>query len=435
MPKLLASERHLDDVDIHSIDRYQRGGYPWEDWARLRKHAPVYWYERPGIEPFWAVTRYADVKAISLDDKTFINSGPRLRLAPASYDERAQAARGRKAELYGWNASAPDDMIYMDNPGHRKLRLIVARSFTSAFCRTLADGLDRLAREIVDDFEAALCSGQSVDLVHDFGAKLPLATICEMMGLPTEDWADIHRWTDALFDLENMQWAKPGEDRQDMRRRLHREFHAYIDALIERKRREPGEDLSTKLVGAEVDGEPLNEQELHGYLRLLIAAGNETTRNSLTRGMLELLNWPDQQELFHSAPEQFTDSLVEEIVRFTSPVMQFARTATREVEMGGKQIRAGDTVGIWYPSANRDEAVFERPTDLDITRNPNPHVGFGHGVHFCLGANLARFELRAMFRELGRRRTLSRLEVAGTARWLTDLHVGAIAEVPVRFAA
>ncbi len=435
MSKVLASERHLDDIDIHRIDRYQSEGYPWEDWVRLRRDAPVYWYDRPGIAPFWAVTRYADVKAISLDDKTFINGGSRLRLAPSEYDRRAQAARKRKAELYGWDASAPDDMIYLDNPEHRKLRLIVARSFTSAFCRTLSEELDSLAVSIADDFERALAAGEPVDLVHDFGAKLPLATICKMMGLPTDDWADIHRWTDALFDLDNMQWAEPGEDRRDMRRRLHREFHEYLSALIERKRREPGDDLSTKLVQAEVDGSPLNEQELHGYLRVLIAAGNETTRNSLTRGMLELLQWPEQLARFHADPDRWTDSLVEEIVRFTSPVMQFARTATRDVELHGKKIRTGDTVGIWYPSANRDETVFERPNDLDISRDPNPHLGFGHGVHFCLGANLARFELRAMFRELGRRQVLTKLEVAGPARWLTDLHVGAIAQVPVRFAA
>jgi len=435
MSHALASERHLEDINIHSIERYQSEGYPWEDWARLRRDAPVYWYERPGIEPFWAVTRYADVKAISLDDKTFINGGPRLRLAPSDYDRRARAARERKAELYGWDASAPDDMVYMDNPDHRKLRLVVARSFTSAFCRTLASELDSLAVSIAEDFERALENGESVDLVHDFGAKLPLATICQMMGLPIEDWADIHRWTDALFDLENMQWAEPGESRHDMRRRLHREFHGYIANLIETKRRCPGEDLSSKLVHAEIDGSPLSEQELHGYLRLLIAAGNETTRNSLTRGMLELLEWPEQLARFHEDPDSLTSTLVEEIVRYTSPVMQFARTATRDVEIHGKTIRAGDTVGIWYPSANRDETVFEWPNQLDITRDPNPHVGFGHGVHFCLGANLARFELRAMFRELGRRRLLSRLEVAGAARWLTDLHVGAIAEAPVRYAA
>lgn len=425
----------LGSIDIHSIDRYQAGGYPWAEWARLRREAPVYWYERPGIEPFWALTRHVDVKAVSIDDRTFVNSGPRLRLAPSDYDRRARAAREKKAVLYGWDADAPDDLVYMDNPRHRELRLITARRFTSAYCRTLAATLDGLAGTIVGDFEQALERGEPVDLVHDLAVKLPLATICEMMGVPTEDWADIHRWTDALFDLENMQWAEPGESRREMRRRLHREFHAYLEALIERKRRAPGDDLATALVRAADEGAKLSHQDLHGYLRLLIAAGNETTRNALTRGVLALLDHPDQIALLHADPERRADPLVEEVVRFTSPVIQFARTPTRDVEIRGQRIRAGETVGLWYPSANRDEEVFAHPDRLDITRDPNPHVGFGHGVHFCLGANLARFELRAMFREIGRRRLLARLEVAGEPRWLTDLHVGAIAEVAVRLAA
>ncbi|MCH9675647.1 MAG: cytochrome P450 [Gammaproteobacteria bacterium] len=430
-----ASTETLDNINIHTIDRYQSEGYPWEDWAILRREAPVYWYERPGIEPFWAITRHADVKSISLDDKTFINSGPRLRLAPADYDVRAQAAREKKAALYGWDANAPDDFIYMDNPEHRQLRLLTARRFTSAYCRTLAAKLDTIATDLANDFEQALSTHESVDLVHDFAVQLPLATICEMMGVPTEDWADIHRWTDALFDLDNMQWAQPGESRRDMRRRLHIEFHSYIDELIERKRREPGDDLSTMLVEATIDNAPLAHQTLHGYLRVLIAAGNETTRNSLTRGILALLENRSELDRFHDDPPRWTNPLVEEVVRFTSPVIQFARTATKDIEMRGQTIRAGDTVGMWYPSANRDESVFSDPHTFDITREPNPHVGFGHGVHFCLGANLARFELRAIFRALSEKRTLEKLEVAGPKRWLTDLHVGAVAEVPVKLRA
>ncbi|MEM7252188.1 MAG: cytochrome P450 [Pseudomonadota bacterium] len=425
----------LNDINIHTIDRYQREGYPWADWALMRREAPVYWYERDGIDPFWAVTRYADVRQVSLDDKTFVNSGPRLRLAPSDYDRRARLARVKKQTLYGWDPDAPDDFIYMDNPEHRDLRLIVARSFTSAYCRTMVDMLDRLARDIVDEFEASLAAGNIVDLVHDFAAKPPLATICEMMGVPTDDWADIHRWTDALFDLDNLEWAEPGEDRRAMRRRLHREFHEYIDNLIERKRREPGDDLTTKLVDAEIDGHRLDHQTLHGYIRVLIAAGNETTRNALTRGTLLLLEHQEQLERFHDAPDELTNSLVEEVVRYTSPVIQFARTATKDVDMHGKRVKAGDTVGIWYPSANRDERAFDDPDRFDITRDPNPHVGFGHGVHFCLGANLARFELRSVFRELGQRKTLAKVEPAGPGRRLTDLHVGALAEMPMRMRA
>jgi cholest-4-en-3-one 26-monooxygenase len=425
----------LDAVDIHSIERYHEQGYPWAGWALLREQAPVYWYDRPGIEPFWAVTRHRDVKTISLDDQSFINSGPRLRLASADYDVRRLAAATKKIERRGWDHSVPEDMIYLDNPDHRALRLLTARRFTTAYCRTMAASLERLARQIVDEFEVSLARGTSVDLVEGLAVKLPLATICEMMGVPTSDWADIHRWTDALVDLESLRWLKPGESRREMRKRLHEEFYDYICTLIATKRADPGDDLSSMLVHATVDGEALSEQVLHGYLKVLILAGNETTRNVVTRGTLALLECPDQIALFESDPGRWVNSLVEELVRFTSPVIQFARTATCDVVLHDEQIRAGDTVGLWYPSANRDASVFERPDELDITRDPNPHIGFGHGVHFCLGANLARWELRSLFIELGNRKLLSRIETAGPGRWLTDMHVGAIAEIPIRLVA
>ena len=426
-----ATSDSLAELDIHSIDLYHERGYPWAAWAHLREHAPVYWYERPGIEPFWAVTRYDDVKRISLDDETFINSGARLRLAPADYVERRLRANASKIAARGWDPEVPEDMVYLDNPEHRDLRRIVARRFTTAYCRSLVAELDRLAVSIVADFDTRLGHGERLDLVENLAVKLPLATICNMMGLPETDWLDIHRWTDALVDLDSMRFAQPEESRRDMRKRIHAEFHDYINALIAERRAHPGDDLASLVLHGDVHGRALTEQELHGYLRLLITAGNETTRNAITRGVLAMLEAPEQIAILEQSPEQVAVPLVEEVLRFTSPVIQFARTATRDVELHGKRISAGDTVGIWYPSANRDSSVFERPDELDVTRDPNPHLGFGRGVHFCLGANLARFELRAMFRELGQRKVLSRLQLAGEPRWLTDLHVGTIANVDV----
>jgi cholest-4-en-3-one 26-monooxygenase len=421
----------LDALDLHSIERWQ-DGYPWEAWARLRRDAPVYRYERPGIDPAWMITRHADVKAVSADSRGFLNGGPLLRYAGQEYNERARAARHRKAELHGWDADAADDMIYLDAPEHTKLRLLTARSFTPARCRAMAATLDEHADRCVAGFEAALDERGVVDLVGDLAVQLPLTTICSMLGLPTSDWADIHRWTDAMFDVDSMGWAQPGEDRRTMRKRLHAEFHQYIDEVIRTKRANPDDGLAAALVHATIDGEPLRHQELHGYIKLLISGGNETTRNATSRGVLALLERPDQLARLHDDPERLVPTLVEEVVRFTSPVIQFVRTAVRDCEIAGQAIRAGEMVVLWYPSANRDGAVFDDPDRLDITRQPNEHLGFGHGPHFCLGANLARWELRAMFGALARRRALERLEVAGPARWLTDLHVGAIAEVPVR---
>lgn len=420
----------LHSIDLHSIERWHAGGYPWREWEQLRREAPVYWYERDGIDPAWMVTRHADVKAVSSDSTSFVNSGPQLRYAAQDYNQRARLAKVRKAELHGWDPDVVDDMIYLDAPDHTRLRMLTARQFTPARCRAMAATLDEHAAQIVNHFERALDGGEA-DLVNDLAVKLPLATICSMLGLPTSDWSDIHRWTDAMFDVDSMRWALPGEDRRAMRKRLHAEFHQYVDDIIGSKRSNPGDDLATLLVQAEIDGQPLLHQELHGYLKLLISGGNETTRNATSRGILALLERPDQIALLEQDADALVPTLVDEVVRFTSPVIQFVRTATRDVEIGGKTVMAGQMVVLWYPSANRDEAVFADPDRLDITRSPNDHLGFGHGPHFCLGANLARWELKAIFAALGHAGTLSRLEVAGPARWLTDLHVGTIAEVAV----
>jgi cholest-4-en-3-one 26-monooxygenase len=194
----------LDSIDIHSLDLYATRGYPWAEWELLRREAPVYWYDRPGIEPFWAVTRYADVHAIGRDASTFVNSGRRLRLHSIEHEERMWASKARRDELYGWDRDEPLDMVFMDQPRHTAFRLLTARAFTPAKCRTMADSLAGLAYRFVDEFEAALdgaagaggAAGQPVDLVRELSLKLPLAAICDLMGLPTDGYLDIWRWTD-----------------------------------------------------------------------------------------------------------------------------------------------------------------------------------------------------------------------------------------------
>ncbi|MFV0524166.1 MAG: cytochrome P450 [Acidimicrobiales bacterium] len=423
----------LDELDITTIGRYLADGYPWSAWDRLREEAPCYWYDRPGFAPFWAVTRHADVRAVGADTDRFINGGGRLRLSSIEMDARIERGRRRRIADHGWDLDEPDDLVFLDAEPHRRMRLLTARHFTPARCREMAAALDGHARRFTAELVGRLEAGETVDVVHDYAVALPLVTICTMMGLDPADWADIHRWTDALFDHNSMRFAEPGETRYDMRKRLHREYHDHIAGLIERKRAEPGDDLATLLVEAEVDGAPLTEQQLHGYLKLLIAAGNETTRNVLSRGILALVEHPDQVDRLLDDPDPLIETTVDELVRWTSPVIQFARTATVDVELHGRTIRAGDHVGLWYGAANRDPRVFDDPYRLDITRDPNDHVGFGHGAHFCLGANLARWELRAALRALAGTEVLARLEPAGEPRWLTDLHVGAYAEAPVRY--
>ncbi len=428
---LASNSSTLDELDIHSIEGYLEHGYPWEAWDRLRREAPVYWYDRPGITPFWAITRYADVKALGSDPVRFINGGSRLRLAGSDHDQLLAASRLKKADRHGWDPDEVDDLVYLDAPRHTAFRLLVARSFTPARCRKMAEELAGLAERFVGELEAELdhAGDQGVDLVEAFAVKLPLAAICSMMGVSADRWTDVHRWTDSLFNTDVMTWALPGESRRDMRKRLRIQYFEFIENLIADKRADPGDDLTSLLVQAEVDGQRLSQQQLHGYISLLISAGNETTRNATTRGILALLENPEQLAHFEKVgPTDATtiETTVEEVVRWTAPVIQFARTATTDVERHGQLIRQGDTIGLWYPSANRDEATFKDPYRFDVTRKPNDHLGFGHGPHFCLGANLARWELRAIFTALARRNLLSRLQPLQQAEWLTDLHVGAI---------
>ncbi|MEL7156930.1 MAG: cytochrome P450 [Actinomycetota bacterium] len=423
----------LDELDIHSIDRYLDRGYPWAEWDRLREEDPCYWYEREGMAPFWAITRHADVKALGSDAARFINGGGRLRLYDRAMEERMERNRRRKIERRGWDPTEPEDLVFLDAPRHTDMRMLTARHFTPARCRAMADTLaadaERFTARLVERLEA----GDTVDLVHDYAVALPLITICTMMGVEPDSWEDIHRWTDALFDFDSMRFALPGEDRYQMRKRLHQEYHDFKVELIDRKRQEPGDDLSSLLVHADIDGRPLTEQQLHGYLNLLIAAGNETTRNALSRGMLALVDHPDQVDRLLDDPERFVEPAVEEVLRWTTPVIQFVRTATTDVDLHGKTIEAGQHVALWYGPANRDPRVFDEPYRLDIGREPNEHLGFGHGAHFCLGANLARWELRAAFRALANTDVLRRLEPADEPTWLTDLHVGAYNHAPVRY--
>jgi cytochrome P450 len=434
---MLDSQPELDDLDITSLGRYVRDGYPWQAWDVLREQAPVYRYERPGFPPFWAVTRYDDVHTVHSHPEVFINGGPILRLDTVEGLDGIERFKRRQFERYGWNPDAPMDMVFLDRPEHLDLRMLTMRRFTPASMRKLETDLAEMARHFVADFveRARAARGEPLDLVANLSVGVPLATICGLMGLPRDDWSRILAWTDMLlFPDVAAEHVQPGETPRDIRRRLGREFHEFRDELIAARRAagpDAGDDLATLLVHATIDGRPLDDQQLHGYLTLLIGAGNETTRNAITGGVKALLEHPDQRDRLAADPDGLVDTAVEELLRWTSPVIQFARTATEDFELAGTTIAAGDTVVLWYPSANRDERQFDEPYRLDLGRNPNYHLAFGHGQHFCLGANLARWELRAVFRELAPH--LRNLELAGEPARLPNLHVGAIGALPVRW--
>ena len=415
----------LENIDIHSTSRLQEQGYPWEAWDLLRRDAPVYWYEREDIEPFWAVTRYDDVHFVGSNDRLFVNGGARLRLASASDDREAKERSLRRAEVRGWDPNEVPDLVYMDKPRHTEFRNLAARSFTPRAMRALETHLASYATRFIDEFVELLDKNGEADLVEDFAVKLPLATICDIMGLPVDDWSRIHTWTGAFFESETevMRLARNDESLDDLRFRLSMEFYEYCAATAARAKAAQDGSLTARVATGEVEGQPLTAQQVPGYLVLLIGAGNETTRNAIAGGVIALLQHPDQLALLCENPN-LIDTATEEILRWVSPVIQFARTATDDVVLGGKRIRTGDTVGIFYPSANRDERAFDDPYRFDITRSPNYHQAFGHGAHFCLGANLARWELRAALRALIP--VLPRLQLVGEPQRIGHLHVGIV---------
>jgi cholest-4-en-3-one 26-monooxygenase len=426
----------LGNLDITDTDLYVQRGYPWKEWDLLRREAPVYWYERPGFEPFWAITRYNDIQWISKNPQLFSNS-QRLRLAHPMPGDWENWKRHEAESRYRPAPDEPSDLVFMDPPQHRRYRSIVSSRFTPRAMTILERHLDELTSAYIGDFAELLirrlAEGRECDFVHECAARLPVAAICEMADIPREDWDRVFQWTEVLVGSQDPEYQRPGEDARSAARRNINEWFDYMERLVDERTRKGllGNDLLTLLLRADIDGEKLTPREVMSYIILLLAAGNETTRNSTTGGVHALLEHPDQLAKLVANPT-LVDSAVEEILRWTSVVIQFTRTCTEDTEIRGQRIRAGQTIAMWYPSANRDEDVFEDAYTFDIERSPNEHFAFGgYGEHFCLGANLARWEMRSLLRALIP--VLPRMELAAEPERLAgQLHVGGIKRLMVR---
>ena len=417
----------LDEIDLINADAYAERGYPWQDWALLRREAPVYWYERPGVRPFWAITKHNDIQRISRDPQTF-SSTVNLFVFQGDpdrdydHDDREDSESQRLL------------MINMDPPEHGQYRGLVNRRFSPRGMRILEDRIEAIAADVVERAAARLVDdvvGRGrIDFVTDIAAQLPLAAIGELLGVPRERWDDMFLWSNQVIgagDPEYQDGRPPGEAAAEANQNLVE----YFAMLAEQKRQAPGDDLMSTLVQAELDGEPLSAADLIGYGFLLIIAGNETTRNATSGGMLTLLEHPDQLQRLRENP-QLLNSAVEEILRWTSPVTHMARRAMCDTEVGGQPIAQGEIVAMWYPSANRDEEVFDQPDVFDIARDPNDHLAFGgFGEHYCLGANLARLELRAIFRQILAR--MDAIKLDGDVERLCSGIVGGIKHLPITF--
>jgi cytochrome P450 len=353
---------------------------------------------------YFAVTRHEDVWAASRNPELFCSGqGSNIVDLPQELNE-----------FYG-------SMINMDDPKHFRLRSIVSKGFTPRHVTDLEDRIRAKCVEIIDRMVAAHPDG-SADFVHEFAGPLPLEIICSMMGIPESDYASIFEWTNTILGASDPEFGGTYERLME----VSLEIFAYAQALGEDRRANPGDDITSALMAAEVDGDRLSAQEFGSFFILLVVAGNETTRNALTHGLKALTDYPEQRDLWFNDYETHSRTAIEEIVRLATPVIHFRRTVTADTELGGQQLHAGDKVVLFYSSANRDERVFELPDQFDVTRPLQPQqVGFGAGgPHFCLGANLARRELTIAFEELHRR--LPSLRATGEPDYLQSNFINGI---------
>jgi len=386
---------------------------PSEELAELRRAAPVWWVsQRRGSagfddEGYWAVTRHADILAVSKTPEIYSST--------------------RNTALIRFKEGTPREsidmqgiiLLNMDPPQHTRMRGIVSRGFTPRAIGNLRQVLTERAERIV----AGAAESGSGDFVTDVASELPLQAISDLIGVPQEDRSKIFAWSNRLIGYDD---EVPGQNAGEL---AAIEILGYSMAMAEERRKCPADDIVTKLISAEIDGHALGDDEFGYFVMMLAVAGNETTRNAITHGMNAFFEHPEQWELFkETRPETAAD----EIVRWATPITVFQRTATRDTELGGQQIKAGDRVGLFYRSANFDEEVFDSPGRFDIGRDPNPHLGYGGlGTHYCLGASLAKLEIQLIFNAIAD--TMPDIAKAGDPVRLRSGWINGIKSLPVTY--
>lgn len=407
----------LDQLDVITAQTYGTIGYPHDAWTRLRRESPVHFMRTPGYKPYWAITRHADIVTVSTQPEKFRSAG-RFILFP-EVTENATMSLEENPPLRM--------LVNMDPPDHRDYRKLVSGWFTPRAIARLQSRLEEITAEMFDEL-AGDGSPRDVEFVREVAAIQPLRMITELLGIPREREQFVLKVTNENFGLEDPDFQREGETPEE-RLVFIQEAFAYLNELIEERRREPRNDLLTVLAQATIDGRPVPTFELFSLIFLIMVAGHDTTRNSISNGLVALMEHPDQLEKLRRDPS-LVETGADEIVRWTTPVNHFARTATEDCELRGQKIRKGDSLALFYASANRDEEVFADPWVFRLDRDPNPHLGFGIGEHFCLGAHLARLDLRVFFRQLAER--LVSIESAGPVELLKASFVGGPKKLPVR---
>jgi cytochrome P450 len=401
----------LEDIDLTDLALFA-GGFPDDVFTGLRHEAPVWWHEptvhTPDGSGFWVVSGHAPMQAVASDAETFSSAG-----APGA------TGGGTLIEDLPFGFAAGVLLNMMDDPRHHRIRRLITPSVAPRALALLEGELRARTAAILD----AVASRGRCDFLVDVAMELPLQAIAMLMGVPHEDRHDLMTWTNATLTYDDRELGTHSTGSEQAAAAMA----AYGTALIERKRTEGGADIVASVALATIeaedgDSEQLSDLELLMFFNLLIAAGSETTRNAIALGMAALIEHPEQWDLLRH-DRSVLPSAVEEALRWSSPTLYNRRTATRDVEVAGEKILAGDKVTLWWASANRDEDVFDDPFRFDVRRSPNPHLAFGHRSHFCLGANLARLEIRVMLEELLARFDRLTLD-APIERFRTNKHAG-----------
>jgi len=383
----------------------------------LRDNDPLRYLAPEGFDPFWSVTRYNDIREIEQKKQIFIND-PRPTLGPSGMSELIAQLTGRKHLVRS--------LVQMDDPDHSKYRLLTQGWFLGTNLRKLKSRVDELAVRSVD--RLAELDGEC-DFVKDVAIWFPLRVIMAILGVPEEDEALMLKLTQELFgsqDPDNRRSFEPEDFFQ-----VVADFESYFADLTRARRTNPTDDAASLIANAIFDGQPIPAHETNGYYIIIATAGHDTTSASTAGGLLALLDNPAQMARLRADPDGMMASAVDEMIRWVTPVRHFMRTATEDYSMRGKTIREGDSAILWYPSANRDEEVFDAPFEFRVNRRETRHLAFGFGAHVCLGQHLARMEMSALYRELLKR--VEQIELAGEPRYVQSTFVGGLKSLPIRY--
>ncbi|MEE2835228.1 MAG: cytochrome P450 [Myxococcota bacterium] len=397
---------NLADVDLYDLDSWAERVLH-DELTLLRNQEPIFRHEMPNGRPFWAITKADHIAEMSKNPQDFSSWRGGTTL-----DDYADEDLFPIRQL----------MLNMDPPQHSKFRKLVSRGFTPRMVRLMETRI----RDDIDEIMDRILPLGEIDFVREVAAELPLRVICRLVGIPDSDFQLIFDWTNRLIGFDDPEVQTSIDDS----RIAAMELWQYAQELVEGRGGRRADDLIHVLLNAEVDGEAITEAEFNAFFLLLSVAGNETTRNAISSGLLAMLEHPDQWQRLVDDPS-LAGSATEEILRWSTPVIYMRRTCTRDLNFHGVEMKENDKIALFYTSANRDEARFEDPFRFDITRSPNEHLAFGVGEHFCLGSSLARLEIRLLFEAMAERMTS--IEQAGDVRRLRSNFIAGIKTLPIRF--